>query len=105
MRGVPPVLNDDAATALAVAAGRAVDPHAIVTAPQSSGGEDFSWYLEHVPGAMVRLGAWSGAGEKYDLHQGNLNIDERAIAVGVRFFGSVVEQYFNAQAASPAPGR
>lgn len=96
VRGVPPVLNDDAATALAAAAGRAVDRHGIVTAPQSSGGEDFSWYLEHVPGAMVRLGAWSGSGEQYDLHQGNLNIDERAIAVGVRFFGSVVEQYFNA---------
>lgn len=105
VRGVPPVLNDDAATALAATAGRAVDPHAIVTAPQSSGGEDFSWYLEHVPGAMVRLGAWSGAGEKFDLHQGNLNIDERAIAVGVRFFGSVVEQYFNAQPAPPAAGR
>ena len=97
VRGVPPVLNDDAATALAVAAGRTVDPHAIVTAPQSSGGEDFSWYLEHVPGARVRLGAWSGEGEKYDLHQGNLDIDERAIAVGVRFFGAVTEQYFNAE--------
>ena len=94
VRGVPPVLNDDAATALAVAAGRAVDPHAIVAAPQSSGGEDFSWYLEHVPGTMVRLGAWDGKGDEPDLHQGNLVIDERAIDVGVRLFGSVVEQYF-----------
>lgn len=94
IRGVPPVLNDDAATALAVQAGRAIDPHAIVSAPQSSGGEDFSWYLEYVPGAMMRLGAWSGEGEKQDIHQGNLNIDERSIAVGVRLFGSIVEKYF-----------
>lgn len=94
IRGVPPVLNDDAATALAVQAGRAIDPHAIVSAPQSSGGEDFSWYLEYVPGAMMRLGGWSGEGEKQDIHQGNLNIDERAIGVGVRLFGSIVEKYF-----------
>jgi len=94
VRGVPPVLNDDAATALAVQAARSVDPHAVVQAPQSSGGEDFSWYLEHVPGAMMRLGAWSGEGETQDLHQGNLNIDERAIAVGVRLFAAIVEQYF-----------
>lgn len=94
MRGVPPVLNDDVATALLVQAGRSVDPHAVVSAPQSSGGEDFSWYLEQVPGAMARLGAWSGAGPKYDLHQGDLTVDERAIGVGVRLFGAVVEEYF-----------
>ena len=94
VRGVPPVLNDDAATALAIGAARAIDPHAVVTAPQSSGGEDFSWYLERVPGSMVRLGAWSGAGVKPDLHQGNLVIDEQAISVGVRLFGSIAERYY-----------
>lgn len=92
-RGVPPVLNDDAATALGAAAGRMIDPHAVVDAPQSSGGEDFSWYLEHVPGSMFRLGAWDGVGETQDLHQGNLNIDERALEVGIRLFGGVVEKY------------
>ena len=96
VRGVPPVLNDDAATAIAVAAGRSKDPHAIVTAPQSSGGEDFSWYLEHVSGTMVRLGVWNGRGTKPDLHQGNLLIDERAIGVGVRLFGAVLEHYYSA---------
>ncbi|WP_437177636.1 amidohydrolase [Corynebacterium stercoris] len=96
IRGVPPVLNDDAATALAVEAGRSIDPHAIVTAPQSSGGEDFSWYLEHVPGTMVRLGAWSGTGDKPDLHQGNIIIDERSLDVGVRLFGAILERYISA---------
>lgn len=96
VRGVPPVLNDDAATAIAAAAGRSKDPHAIVTSPQSSGGEDFSWYLEHVPGTMVRLGVWNGRGAKPDLHQGNLLIDERAIGVGVSLFGAVVERYYSA---------
>lgn len=103
VRGVPPVLNDDAATALAIDAGRAIDPHAVVTAPQSSGGEDFSWYLERVPGAMVRLGAWDGKGPKPDLHQGNLVLDERAIAVGVRLFGSIAEHFYAAAAGAGLP--
>ncbi|WIM68212.1 M20 family metallopeptidase [Corynebacterium breve] len=94
-RGVPPVLNDDIATALLADAGRAVDPQGVVDAPQSSGGEDFSWYLEHVPGSMGRLGCWSGEGDRHDLHQGDLLVDERSIGVGVRLFGSVVERFFS----------
>ena len=92
-RGVPPVLNDDVATALIASAAKAIDPQSIVQAPQSSGGEDFSWYLEHVPGSMVRLGCWSGDGDMNDLHQGDLLVDERAIGVGVKLFGSVVNQF------------
>lgn len=99
-RGVPPVINDDLATALLVDAARTVDPQAVVEAPQSSGGEDFSWYLEHVPGSMARLGSWSGEGEPGDLHQANLVVDERAIGVGVRLFTSVVEQYGSGAGAS-----
>lgn len=92
-RGVPPVLNDDVATALLTQAVTAIDPQAVVQAPQSSGGEDFSWYLEKVPGSMARLGCWSGEGEQHDLHMGDLVVDERAIGVGVKMFGSVVEQF------------
>ncbi|MGI0541435.1 amidohydrolase [Corynebacterium aquatimens] len=96
LRGVPPVLNDDITTAELVQAGHSIDPHAIVQAPQSSGGEDFSWYLEHVPGTMARLGCWSGAGEKFDLHQGEIVVDERAIDVGVRLYGAIVERFASA---------
>lgn len=96
-RGVPPVLNDDVSTALLASAAQAIDPQAVVQAPQSSGGEDFSWYLEHVPGSMARLGCWSGEGEQHDLHMGDLNVDERCIGVGVKLFGSVVEQFADVQ--------
>ncbi|AEQ06033.1 amidohydrolase [Corynebacterium pseudotuberculosis 258] len=92
-KGVPPVLNDDVATALLADAARSIDPNAVVQAPQSSGGEDFSWYLEHVPGSMARLGCWDGIGEPGDLHQADILIDERCIAVGVKLFGSVVDRY------------
>ena len=56
-RGVPPVINDRMATAvIAGAAGAALGPDRVVEAEISMGGEDFACYLEHVPGAMIRLG-------------------------------------------------
>lgn len=92
-KGVPPVTNDDIATAMIAQAVKKVDPHALREAPQSSGGEDFSWYLEHVPGSMARLGAWDGKGDKPDLHQPDIVFDERCIPVGIRMFAGVVEQF------------
>ena len=83
-RGVPPVVNDEAATRRFEAAIRACGPDALVDTPQSGGGEDFSWYLEQVPGAMARLGVWSGTGLQLDIHQPTFDLDERALAVGVR---------------------
>ena len=84
-RGVPPVVNDAvSADLLAGAAERAAGPGAAVGTEQSSGGEDFGWYLEHVPGAMGRLGVWSGIGEMSDIHQPTFDLDERALPVGVR---------------------
>lgn len=103
-RGVPPVINDDVATAMLADAARVIDPQAVVQAPQSSGGEDFSMYLEHVPGSMARLGCWSGKGRMQDLHQGDLDVDERAIGVGVRLFGSVIEQYGEASGTGSSTG-
>ena len=97
-RGVPPVLNDDVATALLASAAQSIDPQAVVQAPQSSGGEDFSWYREKVPGSMARLGCWSGEGEQHDLHMGDLIVDERAIGVGIKLFGAVVEQFIGENA-------
>ena len=49
---------------------------------QSLGGEDFAWYLDHVPGAMARLGVKSPGQERpYDLHQGSFDVDEAALPV------------------------
>ncbi len=89
-RGVPPVVNDEHSTRWFERAIRALGPDALADTPQSGGGEDFSWYLEEVPGAMARLGVWSGEGEQLDLHQPTFDIDERALAVGVRLFTNLV---------------
>ncbi len=84
-RGVPPVVNDDASTRLLDAAAREMLGHdAVVLTEQSLGGEDFGWLLTRAPGAMARLGTRTPGGRTYDIHQGDLDVDERAIGVGVR---------------------
>ncbi|WP_075017282.1 M20 family metallopeptidase [Actinacidiphila rubida] len=84
-RGVPPVVNEGTSTELLRDAMTArFGAHAIEDTEQSLGGEDFSWYLEHVPGALARLGVRPvGDTAKRDLHQGDFDVDEGAIAVGV----------------------
>ncbi|WP_211237570.1 amidohydrolase [Actinoalloteichus caeruleus] len=84
-RGVPPVVNDEDSTRVLDAAVRAaLGEGAVSTTQQSSGGEDFGWYLEHVPGSFARLGVWPGVGPQRDLHQPTFDLDERALLVGVR---------------------
>ncbi|WP_019545457.1 amidohydrolase [Streptomyces sulphureus] len=88
VRGVPPVVNEPGATQLlqrAMAARRGAE--AVVGTEQSLGGEDFSWYLEHVPGAMARLGVRRPEEHRTrDLHQGDFDADERAVTVGIELF-------------------
>lgn len=94
VRGVPPVINDERVVELlreaahhvvGLPGGAGVD--GIVPVEQSMGGEDFSWYLQQVPGAMARLGVRTpGDPSPRDLHQPTFQADEAAIAVGVRFF-------------------
>jgi amidohydrolase len=85
VRGVPPVINDHVSTMLL---GRAID--AIVgesghlPTTQSLGGEDFAWFLEHVPGAMARLGTRTPGGPTYDLHQGDLRVDEGVVPIAAK---------------------
>ncbi|HEY3689482.1 MAG TPA: amidohydrolase [Pseudonocardiaceae bacterium] len=85
VRGVPPVVNEAVSTELlrdGVSA--ALGGDAVAATEQSSGGEDFAWYLEHVPGSMGRLGVWAGEGARRDLHQSTFDLDERALPLGVR---------------------
>jgi amidohydrolase len=86
-RSVPPVINDAAAVEVQRAAvTAALGPGGVAETEQSMGGEDFAWYLDHVPGALARLGVRDPAstGRMLDLHQGAFDIDERALAIGVR---------------------
>lgn len=88
IRGVPPVVNEAvSADLLRDAMALRYGPYAIEDTEQSLGGEDFSWYLERVPGAMARLGVRSvGDTTRRDLHAGDFDVDEGAIQVGVELF-------------------
>jgi amidohydrolase len=57
---------------------------------QSLGGEDFAWYLRQVPGAMARLGTRSPGGRTYDLHQGDLVVDESSVVWAARLLAGAV---------------
>ena len=89
-RGVPPVVNDLAAThLLAGAVDRVLGPDGRVSTTQSLGGEDFAWFLDAVPGSMGRLGTRTSGGPTFDLHQGNLRVDEGAALVAARVLATV----------------
>ncbi|MEK2475928.1 amidohydrolase [Streptomyces noursei] len=88
VRGVPPVVNEaDSVQLLHDAMAARCGAEAVEGTEQSLGGEDFSWYLEHVPGAMARLGVRPpGELSSLDLHRGDFDVDEHAITVGVELF-------------------
>lgn len=84
-RGVPPVINDAAATGILEAAAEdALGPGSVRLTEQSLGGEDFAWYLTRARGSMARLGTRAPGGRTYDLHQGEFTADDGAIDIGVR---------------------
>lgn len=71
----------------------------------SMGSEDFSYYLEHVPGAMFRLGVAGDQVGTAPLHTSTFDVDEHAIAIGCQVMAAAVIQYFAPPAESPAePG-
>lgn len=92
-RGVPPVSNDEESHQILVESVRDVlgERGAVVSA-QSLGGEDFGWYQEQVAGSMFRLGVRTPGGPTYDLHQGDLRVDERAVGVGAKVLAAAAHR-------------
>ena len=86
LRPLGAVNNDAMLTgALEAASRRLLDPSRIILLDRPSmGGEDFSVYLEHAPGAMLRLGCALPGGNPPFLHSPTFDLDERALALGTR---------------------
>ena len=51
-------------------------PQAVAATEQSLGGEDFSWMLQQVPGALARLGVRTPGQPCPDIHQPTFMVDE-----------------------------
>jgi amidohydrolase len=84
-RGVPSVHNDDTLTQIIeVATREAWGDESVQILPEPSlGAEDFSVYLDNVPGCMFRLGVGHENKTNYPLHHPKFEIDEEAILTGV----------------------
>lgn len=84
--GLSAVVNDVHVNALLRAgAESALGPDKVREIPRPSmGGEDFAGYLDHVPGAMLRLGVRSEKVGGEPLHSPLFDVDERALAIGAK---------------------
>lgn len=97
--GVPSVLNDDNLTQILESATReAWGDESIQILPEPSlGAEDFSVYLDKVPGCMFRLGV-GHTGKNYPLHHPKFEIDEDAIVTGVVTMAYAAYKYWQSAA-------
>jgi amidohydrolase len=82
-RGSPPVDNDGSVIeVIRQAATEALGSEGVRPTHQSMGSEDFSWFLEDVPGALVRLGVGKND-NPVDVHSPTFDLDEAAIEHGI----------------------
>jgi len=99
--GSPPVLNDEGAiTNIERTIQDAFGGQAIHWIQQSSmGGEDFAHYLEHVPGAFIRVGTASGPETSFPLHHHRFDIDETPLAPTARLMARVLMNHLQEDSA------
>ncbi|MET3287716.1 UNVERIFIED_CONTAM: amidohydrolase [Brevibacillus sp. OAP136] len=100
-RGYPAVINTEAeAEIVRQSAVEAVGEAAVKTVEPTMGGEDFSYYLQEVPGAFVFIGAGNPEkGAAYPHHHPRFDIDERSMVISAEVLGkSALHYLFNNQA-------
>ncbi|WP_168566789.1 M20 metallopeptidase family protein [Crateriforma spongiae] len=92
----PAVINDQSLIQLiSDAAVLVAGPNAPTPiAEPSMGSEDFSYYLQKIPGAMFRLGVAGDACGHHPLHTAQFDVDERCLAIGAKIMAAAVIQYF-----------
>ncbi|MEO1726854.1 MAG: amidohydrolase [Bacteroidota bacterium] len=98
---LPPVVNEPACIASvhrAAATRYGSESVRELTLP-SMGGEDFSFYLEKIPGAMVRIGSSCSPETRYPLHHALFDLDETAMPLAARLMCDTLLDY--AQAIEP----
>ncbi|GIN39940.1 amidohydrolase [Heyndrickxia oleronia] len=96
-RGTQAVINDKYSTDLVQkVAATAFGEESLVSEKPTMGGEDFSFYLDEVPGSFALVG--SGNPEKdtqWAHHHGKFNIDEDALAIGAELYAQYAWVYLN----------
>jgi len=89
--GYPPVDNDPLAAALAREALAATEGvlEVLDNGCASMGGEDFAFYLERVPGCLVRFGARPNHHAPAPAHSPRFDFNEAVLPIGARFLAQV----------------
>lgn len=95
---VPPTINDlHVSTVARAAACKVMGGDTLVQSEKTSGGEDFAYFMEKVPGAMALLGVRNEAcGAVWPNHSGKFCVDESALLKGAMLYAQVAMD-FNAQ--------
>ncbi len=96
-RGYPPVITHAAETEfIAQIAAEVPEVKNIIECPPFMIGEDFAYYLQHVPGTFFMTGAKDPAWDTvYPHHHANFNFDERAMLIAAKVLGKAAIQYLN----------
>jgi amidohydrolase len=95
VRQTPPTVNDEAMARLAArVAAQLVGEAEVLTTARTLGGEDFSFFLQRVPGCFAWVGSQNPP-EGYDAphHSPRFDIDERAMATGVELLDRLAREY------------
>lgn len=89
--GTPPLVNDAVMAGLARrAAIEAVgEANVLPLKTANMGAEDFSYYLEKIPGAYVRFGSQVPGREGYPAHSSKFDFDEEALVVGAAYYWAI----------------
>ncbi|MBN8201435.1 amidohydrolase [Bacillus sp. NTK034] len=96
--GSPPVVNDKKMVdLLAEAVSESLGKESLEYLPEPSlGGEDFSFYLQHVNGILFRLGTRNETeASQKGLHNPGIIFDEKAISTGIISMSSFAVKYLN----------
>lgn len=90
----PPTINDIAMAAFVREVATDLLGTDQVRAPEPEmGAEDFSLFLEKVPGCYFRLGTGRPGEPAHGLHNPHFDIDERALPVGVAVLAEIAHRY------------
>lgn len=97
IRGTQAVINDEASAMLVQkVAAEAFGEDVVFNEKPTMGGEDFSFYLDEVPGSFALVG--SGNPDKdteWAHHHGKFDIDEDALATGAELYAQYAWAYLN----------
>lgn len=91
IRLVPPTINDaDMASLAHSAAGKVLAEDAPILSPATTGGEDFAYFMQKVPGALALLGVGNEeCGAIWPQHSGKYLVDESALIHGAMLYAQV----------------